>query len=97
MILQGTQGTVHEFAKRGRHQQNPSHFSSTQKYVFRLFTIEINLAIGNNLKPTEIKKIQCETIYPTKFTNVFPIIYEDFSFLNIYGQCERIMIADDLI
>ena len=38
--------------------------SHLAKYFFRLFTIEINSAIANNIKPIEMMKMQCVTIYP---------------------------------
>ena len=31
---------------------------------FRLFTIDINSAIANNLKPIAMMKMQCVTVYP---------------------------------
>ena len=34
------------------------------EYFYRLFTIEINSAIANNLKPLGMMKMQCVTIYP---------------------------------
>ena len=32
--------------------------------IFRLFTIEINSAITNDMKPIGMMKIQCVTIFP---------------------------------
>ena len=40
------------------------------RMFFRLFTIAINSAIANNLKPIEMMKMQCETIYPNSYERV---------------------------
>ena len=38
--------------------------SHSAEYFFRLFTIEINSAIANSLKPIGMMKMQCVTIHP---------------------------------
>ena len=42
-------------------------------YIFPLFTIQINSAIVNNLKPIVMMKIQCVTIYP----NIYECVSEN--------------------
>ena len=40
------------------------------RYFSRLFTIEINSAIANNLKPIGMMEMQCVTIYPNLYEYV---------------------------
>ena len=49
------------------------------EYVFRLFTLEINSAIANNLKPIGMMKTQRETVYPNIYECVsdYMKIYHD--------------------
>ena len=49
------------------------------EYLFRLFTIEINSAIANNLKPIGLMKMQCVTIYPSiyEWVSVYMKIHHD--------------------
>ena len=51
--------------------------SHLAEYLFRLFTIEINSAIANNLKPIGMMKMQCVTIYPNIYECVSDYNYVD--------------------
>ena len=44
--------------------------SHSAEYILRLFTLEINSAIANNLKPIGMIEIQCVTIYPNIYESV---------------------------
>ena len=59
------------------HLKPRSHMT---EYFFQLFTIDINSAIANNLKPIRMMKIQCVTIY----LNIYECVSD---YMEIYHGC----------
>ena len=66
------------------------------RIFFRLFTIEISLAIANNLKPIGMMKMLCVTIFPNIYECVsdYMKIHHDIS-EQLRTICERSKIAED--
>ena len=54
--------------------------SHLAEYCFRLFTIELNPAIANNLKPIRMMKMQYVTIYPNTYECVS-------DYMKIHNDC----------
>ena len=64
----------------------------------RLFTIEINSAIMNNLKPIKKMKMQCEAVYPNSHECVFDYMKNHHNrFWTLRTLYERSWRAEDLI
>ena len=57
------------------------------RICFRLFTIEINSAIANNLKPIGLMEMQCVTIYSNIYECVSDYMKNHHDrFLTFYGH-----------
>ena len=89
-------GVIMLIQKRRRHSDvvriDPKPPVPLGRTFFRLFTIEINSAIANNLKTIGMMKMQRVTIYRNIYECVSDYNYEDSSrpFLNILRTlCER--------
>ena len=70
--------------------------SQLAEYFVRLFMIEINSAIVNNLKPIGMMKMQCITIYLNikECISDYMKIHHDIS-EHLRTFCEQSKIADD--
>ena len=56
------------------------------EHVYRLFTIYVNSAIANNLKPIGMMKMQCVTMYPNIYECVSDMMIRHDRFWTFYGH-----------